>query len=141
MRKLQIVTLASTMLLIASCGGASQRIEVGCDQFTIDASQSAAIELRPGEQVELTLCSNPTTGFQWLDPAEISDPAVIEQVSMNFIEPPLKGESKLVGAPGIQNWTFKALAAGSAQVSLSYSQPWEGGEQDAWHYTLTVTVR
>jgi inhibitor of cysteine peptidase len=141
MRKLWVFSLGGVMLLLASCTGGGRRIEVGCDQFYIEPSQRGTIELKAGEQFELTLCSNPTTGFQWLDPAEIGDPAVLEQISMNFEEPPIKGESRLVGAPGVQNWTFKAIAAGSTQVSFSYSQPWEGGEQDAWHYTLSVTVR
>ena len=142
MKKILIMAAVGLfVILIAACAGGNQRIEVSCDDFYREASQSGTVEAKVGETFELALCSNPTTGFQWEDPATISDPVVLEQVSMVFEEPSDSVDSQLVGAPGIQGWTFKAMHAGNAQVSLTYSQPWEGGEKDAWFYILDVTVR
>jgi len=47
----------------------------------------------------------------------------------------------MVGAPGAQVWTFKALKKGATTVSLDYSRPWEGGEKGVWTFELTVTVK
>jgi len=127
--------------LLAACGGSGQRIEVSCDSFYAAANQRGSIDLAVGETFELALCSNATTGYQWDEAAEISNPAVIEEAGMVYEEPASSGSSPLVGAPGIQTWTFKAAAVGTAEISLSYNQPWQGGEQGAWTYTLQVTVR
>ncbi len=47
----------------------------------------------------------------------------------------------MVGADGIEVWTFKALKIGTSDISMEYSQPWEGGEKDAYGFFLTVVVR
>ena len=142
MKKIEFVTAVVLLgMLLGGCGGGSQLMEVSCDTFYSQASQSGTIEAKVGETFELMLCSNPTTGYQWEDPAVISNPAVLEQVSTAFVEPTVNADSQLVGAPGIQSWSFKALSAGTAQVLFTYSQPWEGGDKGAWSYTLNVTVR
>jgi predicted secreted protein len=129
------------LVALAACAGGGKRIEISCDDFYADPAQSGRLEMSPGEQFELVLCSNPTTGFQWEDPPAVSAPTVLEQLGMTFEEPGAGGQSEWVGAPGMQSWTFEALSAGDAQVSLTYSQPWEGGEKGVWSYTLAVTVR
>jgi len=142
MKRWIVVTLASiAVVALAACGSSGQRIEVSCGDFYAASSQSGAITLSPGERFELVLCSNPTTGFQWEDQSAISDPAVLASAGMVFEIPGTSGQSEWVGAPGMQTWTFEALSAGKAQVAFSYSQPWEGGEKDAWSYLLSVTVR
>ena len=125
---------------LAACGG-GQRVEVSCDSFYAAANQRGSIDLAVGETFELALCSNATTGYQWDEAAVISNPAVVEEAGMVYEEPASSGGSVLVGAPGIQTWTFKAAAVGSAEISLTYSQPWQGGEKGAWTYTLQVAVR
>ncbi len=142
MKSWMLISLTgSLMLSLAACTSHGQRIEVSCDDFYGESSLNGTIELNPGEQLELSLCSNPTTGFQWEDPPLVSDPSVIEAQAMHFDEPSIAGNSELVGAPGIQRWTFKGLESGFAKIELTYSQPWEGGDKAAWTYQLSVTVR
>jgi inhibitor of cysteine peptidase len=85
----------------------------------------------------LSLCSNPTTGFQWSETANISDTSVLEQVSHEYIAP--KGSAK-AGAAGQEVWTFRALSEGDSTVALEYSRPWEGGEKGEWTFELAVEV-
>ena len=141
MRKILNVVYAGMAVALGACGGGNSRIEVSCDSFYAQAAQSGTIELTPGEQFELVLCSNPTTGYQWEDPAIINNPAVLQQTGMIYEAPAGREQEELAGAPGAQSWTFKALEAGSTQVALAYSQPWDGGEKGAWSYSLSVTVR
>ena len=35
----------------------------------------------------------------------------------------------------------EALEKGITEVSMEYSQPWEGGEKGAWTFKMTVTVK
>jgi inhibitor of cysteine peptidase len=114
-------------------------VEVTCDEFASENQTSREIEVDAGELLMVTLCSNPTTGFQWSETANISDTSVLEQVSHKFI-PPQSGQSSQPGASGKEIWVFRALEEGTSTVYMEYSRPWQGGEQAVWTFELTVTV-
>lgn len=99
---------------------------------------SKQINVTTGNTFTVTLCSNATTGFQWSESAQISDEAVVQQTGHEFVSPENKG---LVGAPGEEVWTFKALKKGTSTIALEYSRPWEGGEKGEWTLNLTVIVK
>jgi len=102
---------------------------------------SEEVEVASGESFTVTLCSNPTTGFQWAE-AQISDPATIEQIDHQFTPPAYTdGSPPAPGSPGKEVWTFKALKPGDSTVSMEYNQPWEGGMKAAWTFVLTVVVK
>jgi inhibitor of cysteine peptidase len=46
-----------------------------------------------------------------------------------------------MGASGKEVWTFQALRAGKATVTMEYGQPWTGGQKDANNFVLTVVVK
>ena len=115
-------------------------IEVSCDDFISTKHISQKIKVNAGDSLKVVLCSNPSTGFQWSETAEISDQNILEQVDHKLVMP----ESEPLpppGTPGQEVWTFEALNKGKSTISLEYSQSWEGGEQGEWTYTLTVTVK
>ena len=87
-----------------------------------------------GEELTVTLGSNPTTGFQWSEDAEISDESVIKQVSHKFVGP----ETDVPGTPGEEVLTFEALKKGIVTTFLKYSRPWI--EEDVSHWTVTITT-
>ncbi len=88
-----------------------------------------------GEELTVTLGSNPTTGFRWSEDAEISDESIIKQVSHKFVGP---GIDKPPGTSGEEVWTFKALKKGTTTISVEYSRPWI--EEDVGHWTVTITA-
>ena len=107
------------------------------------------MELDPGEQAidrklkvtigdsfTVTLCSNPTTGFEW-EEAVISDSSVLIETGREFQAP---GAGASEGAAGKEVWTFEAVKRGTSTVSMAYSRPWEGGEKGVWTFTLAVVV-
>jgi len=106
-------------------------IEAFPDQPHIDAVMNAAV----GEELTVTLGSNPTTGAQWSEDAEISDESVVRQTSHIFIGP---GIEKPPGTPGREVWTFEALEKGTTTIFIEYSRPWI--EEDASYRTVTITV-
>ena len=112
---------------------------VGCDQFAAQKSITQTTEMSVGDQVKVTLCSNPTTGFSWQEP-EISDAATVSLADKTF-GAPVAGSGQVVGAAGTDYVTLKATAKGTSTVVLRYSQPWAGGTSGEWTYALTVTVR
>jgi inhibitor of cysteine peptidase len=94
-----------------------------------------------GDSFTVKLCSNPTTGFQWSESAQISDPTVVQQMKHESLPPETEATEGLVGAPGNEAWTFKALKKGTSTISLEYGRPWEGGEKGEWTFNLTVVVK
>jgi predicted secreted protein len=154
-------------LVASACTSAlakTAELSAGCDQFSSLKSVGQQADLAVGDLLKVTLCSNPTTGFSWQEPA-ISDAAVISLVDKTFgaatasgtapvvgaatasgTAPVVgaataSGTAPVVGAAGTDSITLEATAKGTSNVVLKYSQPWLGGTSSEWMYTLTVTVR
>ena len=114
-------------------------VKVDCEEFQTSAQDPAVvareITVSKGAVVELWLCSNPSTGFEW-EEAALSDDSVLEETFHEFVAP----DSTKLGSAGQEHWTFEATGSGDCTVSLRYSRPWEGGEKGVWGFTLSVTV-
>jgi inhibitor of cysteine peptidase len=113
-------------------------IEVSYDDFMANNHITREVEATIGDSIEVTLASNPSTGFQWLESAQISAPSVLGQKTHKYMPP---RQQDVVGAAGDEVWTFEALELGTTTVSMEYSQPWEGGEKGAWTFVLTVVIK
>jgi inhibitor of cysteine peptidase len=132
-----LALLSLSFLWIASCAPAAS-VNVSCDDFGAQQHISKEVTTAVGDSFTVTLCSNPTTGFEWSESAQISDQTVVQQVHHKFVPSATTG---IAGAPGKEVWTFKALKKGTSTISLEYSRPWEGGEKGEWTFNLTVAVK
>ena len=144
MKTLLILTCALVIisLSLCACSPTTKQVSVDCDDFTElkHISQEATVAL--GDTFTVTLCSNPTTGFQWSESAQISDQTKLQQTDHKFAPPEAKDdEPPPPGTGGQEVWTFKALKEGTSTISMEYSRPWEGGEKGEWKFNLTVTVK
>ncbi|MCI1721767.1 MAG: protease inhibitor I42 family protein [Lachnospiraceae bacterium] len=88
-----------------------------------------------GNTLTVTLESNPTTGYTWEQ--SISNPSILEFTSDTYVSKTDSTGSALDGAGGYDHFTFKSLAEGTAVVTFTYGQNWEGGEKAE---TQSVTV-
>ena len=134
-----IVTLAALATVMFGCtlapGQAS--VNLSCDDFASQNQITKELSVKAGDSFTVTLCSNPTTGFQW-ESAVISDQSVLTETNHQFVGPE---DENLVGAGGEDVWTFQALKKGTSSISIAYSRPWEGGEKGVWTFTAVVTVK
>ena len=101
------------------------------DQPHIDVVMSTVL----GGELTVTLGSNPTTGYQWAEAAEISDASIVKQVSHQFVGP---GVDKPPGTPGEEVWVFKSLKRGTTTILLEYSRSWN--EAGLWAVFITATI-
>jgi len=129
-------------LCLVACTPPQASVDVSCDDFAESLNVTEEMEIGVGGSLIVSLCSNPSsTGFEWSE-AQISDPSVLQQTDHKYVAPEGTGsEPPLVGAPGKDIWTFKALKQGVSNTTMEYSQPWEGGTKAAWTFVLTVTVK
>jgi inhibitor of cysteine peptidase len=112
------------MLVLLGACSAAQTLNLDDDGMRID--------LETGEEVELVLPGNPTTGYQWV---VTEAPSILEPVG----EAEFVAESDLIGAGGEFHFRFRAIEPGTAQLSLTYERPFEEVEPlDAFEIEVTV---
>ncbi len=79
----------------------------------------------------IVLPSNPTTGYSWVPGF---DEDFIELASQTFTP-----SSELVGAGGVEVFTFNALEEGETEIKFMYIRPWESVQPlDERIYTITI---
>lgn len=126
---------------LAACNAtqAAEPLGATCEQFQSTSTIEQTASIDAGSEVKVILCSNPSTGFAWDEP-QIADPSVLELANRAY-QAPDAASLPIVGAAGGEVLTFRALAAGTTTVTITYSQPWPDGTKAAWTYLLSVTVQ
>lgn len=115
----------------------TETIQVSYDELLDQKQISRSTTLAVGDFLQVSLASNPSTGFTWDEKLLISDPKALAQTGHEAIAP---RESR-PGAAGSEVWMVQAMAPGNSTVSTSYGRPWEGGEKDSWVFSVNVTVK
>lgn len=106
------------------------------DVTATDSDSVTWVRFEPGETVDVTLKSNPTTGYHW----EITsyDRKIIEPVGEPYYTAD-PGSEGMIGAGGTETFTFRALAEGETELKMDYLGP--DGKPSSTTYDLTVKVR
>ncbi len=98
---------------------ASKTVTVGCEAIG-GTPLTRSVDAVVGDIVELTLCSNPTTGYSW------SDPVIDPSNGLKLLDHQARAlTSPVPGAAGTEIWRFEVVSAGTTKAALSYSRPWE----------------
>ncbi|MHB9031720.1 MAG: protease inhibitor I42 family protein [Anaerolineae bacterium] len=127
MKRVVVVMMAVTMLIVAGCGTSG---------LTLGANESGTnITVAPGQVFTITLNSNPSTGYSWYVVGDLPD--LFEQVGEPVYKA-AKASRNLVGGGGTLTLKFKAVKAGTAVLNLGYMRSWE---EQAPAETFTVNVK
>ena len=92
------------------------------------------VTLFRGQDIVISLSSNPTTGFDWL--LRAFDPSLLEQTDIIF----KPGSPSNVGSGGVKSYTFKAVMNGSTGLTFAYHRPWEGTVSPMKTFSIKVCV-
>ena len=134
-----ICGVAGLILLILYLRTTGTSVDVSCDDFIKQegaVSEEAEVD-EFSDFVTVSLCSNPTTGFEW-ELTEVTDQTVLIHEGNEYISPETQG---VEGAAGKEVWTFKVLKAGSSNISMEYGRSWEDSKKTEWIFFLTVVVK
>ena len=96
------------------------------------------VELAAGQVLEVTLESNPTTGYSW-EVSEV-DEAVLAQVGEAEFQEAPKEDEQMVGVGGTETFRFTS-SAGETTLTLVYHRPWEKDVEPLETFTVEVVVR
>ena len=132
---LTICLLGAVFLGIQLWTAAHTDIRGTREMIQIDQNDNGhEVSLALGEQVELSLAENQTTGFRW----ELKSQAepVCELVQDRFELPDGKP-----GNGGVHRWEFRAVHPGSGEIQLEYRRPWEKNVAAAKTYKASIRVR
>ncbi len=147
MKALATLILLGIIFVLGACSSVKaapdeHSIVISPDDFNNTTNVSKQVEVNVGDTFTISLDSNATTGFSWTEQANISNSNILSQTAHEFIAPQSENsETQIVGAPGSEEWTFKANQIGTAKVNLSYDRPWTGGEKGARTFELIVVVK
>lgn len=81
---------------------------------------SNSIEAKNGENFEINLESNPTTGYSWVPEF---DKNYLELANKDFVQQ--NTDKQVVGAGGTEKFQFKALKTGETKINFYYIREWE----------------
>ncbi len=129
------------ILLVGICIGVGTACsEESSDVVNVDSSDSGKqVELSVGQSLVVTLDSNPgSTGYSWAL-MQNSDESVLSNTGNKYIAP--QTTAPMVGAPGVEEWTFQALKKGTSTISMGYRQPWMPTVTPVETFGLTVVVK
>ncbi|MET0846288.1 MAG: protease inhibitor I42 family protein [Pseudomonas sp.] len=103
---------------------------------TVEKQGECPVQLRNGQNLIVTLPSNPTTGYRWA----IQDSAggVLHALSPEVYSNP--EDAGIVGSAGSSTWRFQAFAAGNGRLRLTSQQPWAPEVQPVQTFDCAISV-
>lgn len=114
-RFLTTAVAIAALMSIGACGGDSTATTI-----IGEAEMNTEIELEAGDLAEIRLPSNPSTGFRWVIPMDLTDVPV--HIVDDWHE---AADTDLVGAPGIDVFRIEATTRGAGILRLEYRQPFD----------------
>ncbi len=149
MMKKFLVIIIATFLVVMAAGFSwvwTSYDETGQYGFTFSGDESVRIinpalggnstlEVELGSTFTLEMDANPSTGYQW-SLATPLNAGIVSLIGKEYTGP----DTDMVGAPGKETWTFRAVGNGAEVISLRYSQPWEQETPPAVTKVFNVNV-
>ena len=83
-----------------------------------------------GDTFTIELDSNPTTGYAWQ--------AQFDQEYLELVDTEFEPSSGLLGAGGVERFTFRALSEGDTELTMLYKRSWEQVSIDQVVYTIHI---
>jgi predicted secreted protein len=114
-------------LLLTSCTGSTS---------LSGSDNGKTITVHVGDEIDIALDSNPSTGFQWA--IDKSDDNLLTLKASDYAG---NGSSNLVGSGGTQTFKFVAKSAGSINLQLKYWRSFEGDKSIIQRFAVTIQIQ
>lgn len=131
MRTVHRSLLPLGLALLAACAQKPTSVSLQQDQ-----QDECPLTLHGGQQLILTLPSNPTTGFRWI--LRDAAPGALQSLGPEVYSNP--EDAGLVGSAGQSTWRFQARQAGAGRLLLTYQRPWETGVAPAHTFDCALRI-
>jgi inhibitor of cysteine peptidase len=124
--------LPVSLSLLAACAQTPSTVSLDEEDMS-----GCPLSLHSGQDVLITLSSNPSTGFLW----EIQDaaPGVLRSLGPGVYSNP--EDAGLVGSAGLSTWQYKAQYPGNGRLLMVYRRSWEADVAPAKTFDCTINVQ
>ncbi|MBP8185710.1 MAG: protease inhibitor I42 family protein [Pseudomonas sp.] len=124
--------LPLSLTLLSACSQTPRNLNLEAD-----TAVHCPLSMQRGQELSLSLRSNPSTGFRW----EIKEAAngVLKSLGPEVYSHP--EDAGLVGSAGQSTWRFKAEHAGNGRLLMVYQQPWEPNVVPARTFDCQIEVQ
>jgi len=130
LRRRLLGAIAFAAVALGGCAARDPAMLAGSDS-------GRRVELARGDELVVSLETNPTTGFRW-EMADAGAPVLVAAGGPSF-EP--RGAARVVGAGGTDTWRFRAERAGQGVLRFVYRRPFEPDVAPAREVRYEVVVR
>ncbi|MGB8259347.1 MAG: protease inhibitor I42 family protein [Terracidiphilus sp.] len=110
------------------------RPSLAATKVITDADKGAVVHLKSGQEIEVRLKANPSTGYLWY--VQRDSTASLKLVRQSQTEPEEPG----VGRPVFQVFRFRAARTGQGPLRLHYVRSWEKPTADEERFEVHVVV-
>lgn len=124
--------LPTSLLLLAACASDNRTPS----SVVLGDDHRCPQTLQTGQQLIVSLPSNPATGYRWL-----LREAAAEQLRSLGPEVYSNPNDDVIGGDGLSTWRFEAQRPGSGRLYLTYQRPWEAEGEPAGLFDCRIKVR
>jgi inhibitor of cysteine peptidase len=99
-----------------------------------ETDNGKTIQVHVGEEIDLALTSNASTGFAWT--IEKSNNALLTLKHSDY-----RGSSNVPGSSGTQTFTFMAKSPGTVTLQLKYWRSFEGDKSIEQRFAVVIQIQ
>jgi len=132
-----LLTSSLLMVLLAACTPSSHDQE---NAMHIDISDNGStIRLQPGQELIVSLETNPTTGYSWMVLIPGDAEVITQQGEADYA--PSTTDQNIDGAGGTATYHFLAGSTGSTTLQLGYGRAWETNEPPVQIFEIYIEIQ
>jgi len=132
-----VLIMVGTAIAGAGCGSKASAAN-GPVKVT-EADNGKTITVKVGDDIQVILGGNPTTGYSWTTSLSAADKAILQQQG-DAVYAQQSTDPSIVGAGGTFTFTLKAAATGQVTLKFDYSRPFES-VQPIQTCSVTIIVK
>ena len=129
--KMRLISAFLLMLISLACASIPNNLKV---IKVTEEDNGKTVDLDIGDRLEITLDSNPPTGYQWEPIGDTS--SHLRQLG----EPSYEPEGGGVGSGGETIFTFEAIGGGQTRLELVYLRPFDKETPPIKTFELIIVV-
>jgi predicted secreted protein len=128
MIKTWVTLFLGLMLSTAGCTLASETMKLK------ESDSGKTVEIEVGDDLEVVLPANPTTGYVW----EVSslDSTVVSLINSEFV-----ANDNAIGSGGVDLIKFHAVGKGTSAVRMIFHRPFEVNKPPIKTFLMTVIIK
>ena len=119
------IAIGALTILLTSCTGTT----------SLSGSDSGkTVTVHIGDEIDIALDSNPTTGFDWA--IDKSNASLLTLKQMDY-----QASSNAIGSGGTDTFKFVAKSAGTVNLQLKYWRSFEGDRSITQRYAVIIQIQ